>query len=148
MSALLTLDRVSLTAPDGRVLFTDLTLALGRERLGLVGRNGSGKSTLLRAILGEVGPTSGSLTVAGRVGMLRQTPSVDKATAADLLGIRMELEALARLERGEGSLEDAETADWLLPSRTDEALASLGLPRTDLDRPPHRSAAGSGRAWA
>ena len=135
MSALLTLDRVSLTAPDGRVLFTDLTLALGRERLGLVGRNGSGKSTLLRAILGEFGLSSGSLTVAGPVGMLRQSPSADVDTAADLLGIRMELEALARLERGEGSLEDAETADWLLPSRTDEVLAGLGLPGIDLDRP-------------
>ena len=135
MSALLTLDRVSLAAPDGRVLFTDLTLALGRERLGLVGRNGSGKSTLLRAILGEVGLASGSLTVSGRVGVLRQSVAAGGATAADLLGIRTELETLARLECGEGSVEDAEKADWLLPSRIEETLASLGLPGIDLDRP-------------
>ena len=135
MSALLTLDRVSLAAPDGRVLFSDLTLALGCERLGLVGRNGSGKSTLLHAILGEFGLSSGSLTVAGRVGMLRQSPSADVDTAADLLGIRRGLETLARLERGDGSVEDAAAADWLLPSRTEEVLASLGLPGIDPDRP-------------
>jgi ATPase subunit of ABC transporter with duplicated ATPase domains len=48
MSALLILDSISLTTPDGRPLFDGLTLAIGRERTGLVGRNGSGKSTLLR----------------------------------------------------------------------------------------------------
>jgi ATPase subunit of ABC transporter with duplicated ATPase domains len=53
MSAFLTADRLSATAPDGTPLFSDLTLALGREVIGLVGRNGSGKSTLLRILAGE-----------------------------------------------------------------------------------------------
>jgi ATPase subunit of ABC transporter with duplicated ATPase domains len=39
------LDSISLSTPDGRSLFGGLTLALGRERTGLVGRNGCGKST-------------------------------------------------------------------------------------------------------
>ena len=43
MSAFVTLDSVSCRAPDGRVLFENLTLALGRERVGVVGRNGVGK---------------------------------------------------------------------------------------------------------
>ena len=53
MPAFLILDSISLATPDGRPLFDGLTLALGRERTGVVGRNGCGKSTLLRLIAGE-----------------------------------------------------------------------------------------------
>jgi ATPase subunit of ABC transporter with duplicated ATPase domains len=135
MSASLTLDRLSLAAPDGRVLFSGLTLALSGERLGLVGRNGSGKSTLLRAILGKVDPSSGFLAVTGRVALLRQAPSLDHPDAAGLLGVREALATLARLEQGEGREEDAAAADWLLPSRIEEVLAGLGLAGLDLERP-------------
>ena len=41
MTSFLTLDSLSLSTPDGTPLFRDLTLSLGRERVGLVGRNGS-----------------------------------------------------------------------------------------------------------
>jgi ABC-2 type transport system ATP-binding protein len=40
------------------------------EAFGIVGRNGSGKSTLLKLIAGIFAPTSGTLTVGGRVGSL------------------------------------------------------------------------------
>ena len=56
-----TLDAVSAATPDGRVLFDTLTLAIGRERTGLVGRNGVGKSTLLRVLLGEEAPDAGEV---------------------------------------------------------------------------------------
>ena len=72
MAAFLILDSISLTTPDGHQPFDRLTLAIGRERTGLVGRNGSGKSTLLRLIAGEIEPASGNVQRHGSIGMLAQ----------------------------------------------------------------------------
>src|SRR5436305_2402356 len=72
MSAFLILDSISLNTPDGHRLFDGLTLAIGRERTGLVGRNGSGKSTLLRLIAGEIEPALGNVQRLGSIGMLAQ----------------------------------------------------------------------------
>ena len=49
-------------------------LARGRT-LGVVGRNGSGKSTLLQLICGTLTPTTGSVSVAGRIGALLELGS-------------------------------------------------------------------------
>lgn len=135
MAAFLTLDRLSLSAPDGRLLFSDLTLALGHERVAVVGRNGSGKSTLLRAILGEVAPRSGTIARTAAVGILRQTGGEAEGTAAALLGIDSALCTLERIERGDGSPGDFANADWTLPERLAEALDEVGLDRTDVSRP-------------
>jgi ATPase subunit of ABC transporter with duplicated ATPase domains len=86
MTALLRLDSISLTTPDGRPLFGGLTLALGPERTGLVGRNGCGKSTLLRVIAGECEPAAGSVQRAGSIGMLAQLAD-DTLSVAEALGI-------------------------------------------------------------
>jgi ATPase subunit of ABC transporter with duplicated ATPase domains len=134
MSALLTLDRVSLAAPDGRPLFSDLTLAIGRERVGLVGRNGSGKSTLLRAIAGELAPASGTIVLSGRLGTLRQDLG-GASSAHELLGVSEAMARLARIEAGEGTEADFEAADWSLPGRIETALADMGLGGADLARP-------------
>ncbi|MDG4908804.1 ABC transporter ATP-binding protein [Mesorhizobium sp. WSM4898] len=50
---------------------TEVSLEVRRgETVGIVGRNGSGKSTLLQIICGTLQPTSGSVTVNGRVAAL------------------------------------------------------------------------------
>ncbi|HAO37803.1 MAG TPA: ABC transporter, partial [Hyphomonas sp.] len=126
MSSFLTLDSLSLTTPDGTPLFDGLTLSLGRERIGLVGRNGCGKSTLLRAIAGDVEPARGSLSVHGRLGRLAQIAD-EAQTISETLGAADGLARLARLAAGEGSLEDADLADWTLESRLESVLASTGL---------------------
>ncbi|MEJ7582548.1 MAG: ABC transporter ATP-binding protein [Acidimicrobiales bacterium] len=49
----------------------DVDLEIGQgECVGVIGRNGSGKSTLLRLLAGVTGPTTGSITVRGRVSPL------------------------------------------------------------------------------
>lgn len=56
---------------DGFHALRDINLVVRRgETVGIVGRNGSGKSTLLQTICGTLMPTSGSVTVDGRLAAL------------------------------------------------------------------------------
>lgn len=50
----------------------NLTIQKG-ERIGLVGRNGAGKSTLLKLITGNFAPSTGNITIHGRVQALMNT---------------------------------------------------------------------------
>ena len=133
MSALLTFDTVSARTPDHRLLFEGLTLALGRERAGLVGRNGSGKSTLLRIAAGGARAASGSVHRSGTVAMLAQDwpPAL---TLGEVLGVDAELARLARVLAGDGDAADLEAADWTLDARIESALAEAGLAGMPLDR--------------
>src|SRR4051812_38186456 len=133
MPAFLILDSISLSTPDGRPLFDRLTLALGRERTGLVGRNGCGKSTLLRLIAGETEPAEGTVHRSGTIGVLAQQID-ERLNAAQALGVEKALARLQRLERGEGSLDDADAADWTLEGRITAALADTGLSALPLHR--------------
>ena len=136
MTSFVTLDSVSYRAPDGRSLFDNLTLAFGPERTGLVGRNGVGKTTLLRLILGEAQPLAGTVSVRGRLGVLRQALAPPAgASVADLLGVADPLARLARVAAGEGTEEDFAEADWALEGRLEGALAEVGLAGLDLARP-------------
>lgn len=132
----MTLDRVAARTPDGHTLFSDLSLAFGRERTGLVGRNGSGKTTLLRLIAGVSEPSEGAVARAETVAWLEQrSEPAPGETAAQTLGVAGPLAVIARVVAGAGTPDDLEIADWTLESRIGEALAEVGLAGVDLSRP-------------
>ena len=59
--------------PDGRVLLEDASLRVGEGAIAaLVGPNGAGKTTLIRLIAGDLTPQSGTVTVSGGLGVMRQ----------------------------------------------------------------------------
>ena len=128
MPASVTISRLSYTGPDGQPLFSNLDLSFGPGRTGLVGRNGVGKTTLFRLITGELAPTAGSVSVSGRVGVLRQQvqPGTGE-TIADLFGVRDKLALLQKALAGAATAEELAEADWTLEARLDEALQQLAL---------------------
>ena len=133
MSAFLTLDSLTLATPDGRTLFDTLTLAIGAERIGLVGRNGCGKSMLLAAMAGDVQPAAGAIHRSGRIARLEQRFD-ETLTVAETLGVADALACLARITAGDGTPEDFDDADWTLEARLKKALAETGLASMPLDR--------------
>jgi ATP-binding cassette subfamily F protein uup len=72
---ILELDKVAVTL-GGRTLFEDLTLVMKPgDRIGVVGENGLGKTSLVRAILGQLAPSAGKVTLGlnTRIAYLDQT---------------------------------------------------------------------------
>ena len=59
--------------PGGIELLHDVSFSVGDgARAALVGANGVGKSTLMRLIAGDLAATSGTLSIDGRLGVMRQ----------------------------------------------------------------------------
>ncbi|OLP53112.1 ABC transporter [Rhizobium rhizosphaerae] len=128
MPASISLTGLCWSTPDDTPLFTDLTLAFGPERTGIVGRNGSGKSTLLRLISGEVSPVSGQVRVTGVLAAMRQDAMAQAGEAlADLFGVRPALDLLGRAGAGLARTDELMVADWTLPARIETALLRCGL---------------------
>src|SRR5262245_41770711 len=121
MPAFLTLDAVAAATPDRQRLFDNLTLSLGAERVGLVGRNGSGKSTLLRIIAGYSEPSAGHVSRSGTIGTLAQE-SAEELTVAEALGVADGISIVERVLAGDGSADDFDRADWSLAGRIEDAL--------------------------
>ncbi len=130
-----TLSGVGARTPDGRTLFSNLSLAFGREITGVVGRNGCGKSTLLRLISGGAEPAEGVVSRAGSIGVLEQEP-VDAAgrSVADALGVAEDLGRIARITAGQGDEDDFARADWGLEAHLEDALSAVGLAGLDVTR--------------
>lgn len=69
---MITLSKISKSF-GSRILFDDVTITFNAgNRYGLTGPNGAGKTTLLKIIMGVEEPTSGTVTLPDRVGILRQ----------------------------------------------------------------------------
>ncbi|AUW41409.1 ABC-F family ATP-binding cassette domain-containing protein [Rhizobium leguminosarum] len=128
MPASITLSQVSWSAPDGRPLFSNLDLSFGAERTGLVGRNGVGKTTLLKLASGELHPHSGTVSVSGSLGVLRQSVQIaSDETIAGLFGVTDALAILRRAEAGGATADELASADWMLEARIAAALTRTGL---------------------
>lgn len=68
----ITLDRIA-KSYGSRILFDGVSITFDPgNRYGLTGPNGAGKSTLLQIIMGTIDPTSGSVSLPRKVGILRQ----------------------------------------------------------------------------
>ncbi|GGH31838.1 ABC transporter [Alsobacter metallidurans] len=96
--------------------------------MGLVGRNGVGKSTLLKIIRGQIAPTSGRVSVQGKVSSLEQTVQIGpEDTIADLFGVASHLALLCRAAAGDASGDELADADWTLEARLAASLERIGL---------------------
>jgi ATPase subunit of ABC transporter with duplicated ATPase domains len=128
MPASITLSNLSWSTPDGRNLFSNIDLSFSAERAGFVGRNGVGKTTILKLVAGDIQPQTGSVSVQGRIGMMRQSVQVDdSATVADLFGVTTELALLSKVVAGDATVDEIATIDWLLEERVAAALSEVGL---------------------
>lgn len=132
---------LSFVWPDDTPLFDELSFAVGDGRTGMVAPNGAGKTALLKLIVGELTPTSGSVTVDGRLGYVPQSlPYIARRTVAELLGIASVIEALNALAEGRvtfGAGVDVFTTigdDWDVEERARAQLDRLGLGHIALDR--------------
>lgn len=142
----LTLHSVSFTLPNGRQLFSSLSASFGTQRTALVGRNGVGKSVLARILAGELAPTSGSVSRAGRIHYLPQNPldRQPRQSIAALAGLEAALQALARIEQGSCDAQDFEQlADrWELRQQFQAQLAQIGLPQLSPETPASQLSGG------
>ncbi|AXK37172.1 ABC transporter ATP-binding protein [Streptomyces armeniacus] len=133
----ITCTRLSFGWPDGSSVLTDLDLAVGPGRTGLIGLNGTGKSTLLKLIAGELTPLDGSVRVAGEIGYLPQNLTLDTTLRVDeALGIAAARAALHAIEAGDAAEEHftAVGDDWDVEERARATLDQLGLTGIGLDR--------------
>jgi ATPase subunit of ABC transporter with duplicated ATPase domains len=130
-------------SPADVAVLEGVTLALAREKTGLVGSNGSGKTTLARILAGELAPGSGTVSRSGSVAFLPQdfTPLAG-CCVAEALGVQQKLAALARLHQGAGPQQQVacdlallDEDDWSLEARVEGELHRLGLDHLALDRP-------------
>ena len=144
----LTLDRVTYTLPDGRVLFSDLSTTFDTTPTGLVGRNGVGKSVLGRLLAGLLSPSAGQIQRHGRVHLLAQHSGEVPGRIADLAGVAPVLDALARIEAGSVDPDDftAVGERWTLREQLQAQWQQLGLPALDPDAPA-RQLSGGALAW-
>ena len=113
---------LSWNRPGGAPLLRDVSFHVGSgQRVALVGANGVGKSTLLRLIAGEETGHTGTISVDGALGVMRQLVDVggDRTTVRDLL-VSVSPPALVGAA---GALDTAEARRVADPGGTEAGLA-------------------------
>ncbi|WP_343728321.1 ABC-F family ATP-binding cassette domain-containing protein [Duganella sp.] len=132
----LTLEGVSFTLADGRVLFQDLNEVFDQRRTALVGRNGAGKSVLARLMAGQLAPSSGRIARGGTVHYLSQHIAQQGSVAA-LAGVQGTLSALERIANGSVDPADFDAVGehWDLRERLQQELDRSGLPHLRPEMP-------------
>ena len=115
--------------PGGDELLHDVSFHVGNgQRAALIGANGVGKSTLLRMITGELRPSEGTVTVDGRLGVMRQlVGTADRSPGAPTTVRQLLVSASEpQLRAAADALERAERQAVEEPMRYAEALAAWG----------------------
>ena len=113
--------------PGGVDLLRDVSFAVGDgERAALVGANGVGKSTVLALIAGDSTPTSGTISVDGRLGVMRQLVGIADTSRGAPRTVRELLVSLAQpaLQRAHAELAAAEATAATDPMRYAHAVAA------------------------
>ncbi len=114
--------------PSGQELFRDISFSVGNgERVALVGANGVGKSSLLRILIGEQSATAGTVSIDGRLGVMRQLVGMGDADGVGPGTVRQLLVSLS-------------------PERISEADRRLSLAMHHLETDPMKYANALG-AW-
>ena len=127
----LEVSRLGFTFAGGATIFDEASFRVGDgQHVALVGANGAGKTTLVRLIAGDETGHTGTITVDGRLGVMRQfigSVRDETTTVRDLLvslsppTIRAAASALADAERANAT--EASTASGL---RYADALTAWG----------------------
>jgi len=149
--------------PSGEELFRDVSFSVGNgERVALVGANGVGKSSLLRILTGEQTATSGTVSIDGRLGVMRQLVGMAEDGAADTVrGLLLSLsptrivDAAQQLARAAGNSdvdpmtyanalgEWADVGGYDVEVQWDEACGrALGTDLADVEARPLRTLSG------
>lgn len=138
-----------------RILFDDVTATFSAgNRYGLTGPNGAGKSTLMKIIMGMETPTSGTVTLPARCGILRQ--NIEDYHQFKVLDVVImgnsrlwkalqERDALYEVEMTDdvgmrlGDLEGivAEEDGYSAESNAEVLLSGMGIPSEHFEQPMH-----------
>ncbi|MGN0909286.1 MAG: ATP-binding cassette domain-containing protein, partial [Succinivibrio sp.] len=119
------------------------------EKVGVIGRNGCGKSTLFSAIMGELAPEDGSISIPkGSViaSVSQKTPALDMPAIEYVIEGDKQLSALLKKKdeiyaQGDG-VKIAEIEDqlgiagaWTVRPRAEELLHGLGFSQDEIEKP-------------
>ena len=112
--------------PGGDELFRDVSFSVGNgDRVALVGANGVGKSTLFGLIVGDLRPTSGTLSVDGQIGVMHQLVGTADHAARTVRELLLSISP-ARIRAAATRLAEAEAAAVDEPIAYADALAAWG----------------------